>query len=319
MIVPRKAYGLSRDQLTGLNVKALRAQDQQESVLNHWNQVLENKSAMFESRHKHESGAEFPVEVSSRLIEVESGFFIQSIIRDISERKETEAREHRRMNMYRTLSALNEAMMRLEDEAALFPVLCKIIVEQGGWLGAWAGAADPEGLHLVPLAHYGVAGGYIQKLIIPLPPITEESYAPSAVCFRRVQPVVVNDFYADYRTVPWHDEARKCGIQAMLAFPILRDGMPDSVLVVYADRANAFDDDIVALMGEVTSNVSYVIEKLDREHHRQRAEVALRQSEERFRRIAEESPFPMVLFAQDGEVLQFNRSWKEITVIRVPA
>ena len=307
------AYGLAREELTELNVKALRAQDQQANFFEHLSLVQENKSAMFESRHRHVGGTDFPVEVSTRLIEVDSGVFIQSIIRDISERKEAEVRWNRRMGMYRALSGMSEAMMRLADESDQLQLACRIIVEQGDWLGAWIGSADPDGLYLVPLAHYGVVGGYIEQLIIPLPPTTEESNAPSAVCFRQVHPVVVNDFGADYRTLPWHDSARRYGIQAMMAFPILRDGMPDSILTVYSDRIGAFDDEIVALMGEVASNVSYVIERLDRERRRYQVETAMRQSEERFRRIAEESPFPMMLFAQDGEVLQFNRAWIEIT------
>ena len=42
-------------------------------------------------------------------------------------------------------------------------------------------------------------------------------------------------------------------------------------------------------------------------------EAALRESEERFRRAMVDSPFPMMLHAEDGQVLQVSRSWCEIT------
>jgi PAS domain S-box-containing protein len=44
-----------------------------------------------------------------------------------------------------------------------------------------------------------------------------------------------------------------------------------------------------------------------------KAEEALRQSEERFRRAIEEAPFPILIHAEDGEILSASRAWTEIT------
>lgn len=46
---------------------------------------------------------------------------------------------------------------------------------------------------------------------------------------------------------------------------------------------------------------------------RRRAEQELRASEERFRRAVVDSPFPILLHAEDGEILQASQSWCEIT------
>lgn len=46
---------------------------------------------------------------------------------------------------------------------------------------------------------------------------------------------------------------------------------------------------------------------------RKQAEVALRESEERFRRAVLNAPLPMILHTEDGEVLQINRTWTQIT------
>lgn len=46
---------------------------------------------------------------------------------------------------------------------------------------------------------------------------------------------------------------------------------------------------------------------------RKRAEESLRQGEERFRKAVEASPFPIMIHAEDGAVLQVNRAWTEIT------
>jgi len=46
---------------------------------------------------------------------------------------------------------------------------------------------------------------------------------------------------------------------------------------------------------------------------RKRVEEALRQSEERFRRAVTDAPLPVIIHAEDGEILQVNRAWIEIS------
>ncbi len=46
---------------------------------------------------------------------------------------------------------------------------------------------------------------------------------------------------------------------------------------------------------------------------RQQAEDHLRESEQRFRRAIENAPFPIMIHAEDGEVLQINNTWTELT------
>ncbi|HYJ46763.1 MAG TPA: PAS domain S-box protein, partial [Pyrinomonadaceae bacterium] len=46
---------------------------------------------------------------------------------------------------------------------------------------------------------------------------------------------------------------------------------------------------------------------------RHRAEQAVRKSEEQFRRAIEDAPIPIIMQAEDGEVLQISRTWTELT------
>jgi PAS domain S-box-containing protein len=49
----------------------------------------------------------------------------------------------------------------------------------------------------------------------------------------------------------------------------------------------------------------------------QKAEQAVRESEEQFRRMIEEAPIPIIMQTEDGEVLQVSRSWTELTGYKV--
>lgn len=65
--------------------------------------------------------------------------------------------------------------------------------------------------------------------------------------------------------------------------------------------------------------VSYVIyrrttrNQLAWEIEREKHEEILHESEERFRRVAAEAPFPMMIHAENGEVLEINKAWSEAT------
>lgn len=46
---------------------------------------------------------------------------------------------------------------------------------------------------------------------------------------------------------------------------------------------------------------------------RKQAETALRESEERFRRAVVNAPFPIIIHAEDGEVIQISQAWTELS------
>ncbi len=84
------AYGYSRDELMRLTIRDLRAPETLHEVDAHIQQVREQQGFVFETVHKRRNGSTFPVEVSSRVIDDGSKIFFQSIIRDITERKQAE-------------------------------------------------------------------------------------------------------------------------------------------------------------------------------------------------------------------------------------
>jgi PAS domain S-box-containing protein len=85
-------YGRSRDALIGLPSVALRAPAARHDFDDQLARVRGGDGFVFETVHVRGDGSEFPVEVSTRAIEVEGTRRYQAIVRDISERKAAEAR-----------------------------------------------------------------------------------------------------------------------------------------------------------------------------------------------------------------------------------
>lgn len=85
-----QAFGYPRAELIGKHLSELRSPISREEFERVGNLIKQNKSLVFESSYRRRDGAEFPVEVSARVMERGNRVFIQSILRDITERKKAE-------------------------------------------------------------------------------------------------------------------------------------------------------------------------------------------------------------------------------------
>jgi PAS domain S-box-containing protein len=84
-------YGYSRQELLGTDIRALRSPPALADFDRQWNHPDAAKGFVYETENIRRGGEVFPVEVSTRLIEMEGRAFRQSIIRDITGRKRLEA------------------------------------------------------------------------------------------------------------------------------------------------------------------------------------------------------------------------------------
>jgi PAS domain S-box-containing protein len=80
-----------------------------------------------------------------------------------------------------------------------------------------------------------------------------------------------------------------------------RDGSPINILA----SVNLFKDDLGQPFGVVSVNRDIT--------ERKRADDALRESEDRFRRAIVDAPFPIMIHAEGGEVLHISSAWTEIS------
>ncbi|MBL8056317.1 MAG: PAS domain S-box protein, partial [Anaerolineales bacterium] len=85
----RAAYGYSEAELLGLNIRALRAPGTQDLVTGQLQQAS-TAGLLFETVHRRQDGSLFPVEVSSRGLDLDGERVLLSIVRDISARRQVE-------------------------------------------------------------------------------------------------------------------------------------------------------------------------------------------------------------------------------------
>jgi PAS domain S-box-containing protein len=82
-----ESYQYSRDEFIGLKLEKIRAPETLSDLPSQIRMIHENESATFETFHKRKDNSVFPVEISSRVVNIEGSTYYQTIGRDITLRK----------------------------------------------------------------------------------------------------------------------------------------------------------------------------------------------------------------------------------------
>lgn len=82
-----EVYMFNRDEMTGMNLESLQSPETLSEFKEQLREVNETGSATFETIHSRRDDTSFPVEISSRIVDIEGSKYYQTIGRDITERK----------------------------------------------------------------------------------------------------------------------------------------------------------------------------------------------------------------------------------------
>jgi signal transduction histidine kinase/CHASE3 domain sensor protein len=207
--------------------------------------------------------------------------------RQVQRRAHSEARLVHLNRLYAVLSQTNQAIVRTRERDALFKEVCRVAVEYGALRMAWVGVVDAGTSFLEPVAWYGAENGYFNEVRVS---VADEpaGRGPAGSALRQRKHFVCADVETDPRPLPWREAALKHGFRSAAAFPILLDGHIAGAFTLYSDEPGFFDDEIVSLLDEVNSDLSFALQSMEGEKQRQRAEQEVRRlNEDLERRIAE--------------------------------
>ena len=232
-------------------------------------------------------------------------------VNDITERQRASEQIRRLNRLYQMLSNINQIIVRRKDPAWMLGEACQIAVRDGGFRMAWIGQLNSETGQVRPVAEAGQAGNYPKEAHITLVGPRSEGPTGTALCTGQI--AVCNNIAADPTMVLWREAALALGHRASIALPLFVRNTVWGVLNLYTDQAGFFDDGEIALLEELAGDIAFALEITEADAARLQTEQALRESQARFRRAIEEAPFPIMIHAEDGEVLALSRAWTEIS------
>jgi len=256
-----ESYGYSLDELQQLNLKNLRAPEERAQFATYLTELFARKHALFETVHIRKNGSTFPVEVSSRVVEIGGINYLLGILRDITQHKEHEREIERLNRLYAALSQVNQAVVRATSRQNLCDEACRVLVEFGGFRMVWIGELDAQTQAVAVIAQYGDESGYLKEIRV-FADERPEGQGPTGTAIRANRPYICNDLRTDPYTLPWREKMLWHGFRAAASFPIHLDDRVWGVLNIYLAESGFFGEKEIRLLKEAIMDIAFGLEHL---------------------------------------------------------
>ena len=226
----------------------------------------------------------------------------RGIDRDISARKTAEHRISRLTNLYAALSECNQAIVRCNSAAELFPQICRDVVRFGGMKMAWIGMLDQTSREVRQVASFGAGLAYLDGIVVTAAGDDPNGRGPAGTAIREDRPVWNQDFLNDPLTAPWHERGARFGWGAVASLPLHRNGAVIGAFNLYAGEVNAFDEDARKLLEEMATDISYALDGFERDASIKLAAEVFEQGKE-----------GIMITDTHGRIVRVNRAFSAIT------
>ena len=229
--------------------------------------IKDSASAISVDKHfRHKGGKLVQVELRRQALHTDAGWIIVANGRDVTERKNAEARIRRLNRVYAVLSGINALIVRARDRNELFRETCAIAVDIGGFRVAWIGIVDRAEMRIVPIAFAGPESEFLC--------VTEKNFSlldgsPSAAMFsvrsvRQKKTFVLNDL-REYSDILFAKQRLAQGIHSMAFLPLIVTDEAIGVLTLCAEETNYFDDEEITLLTQLSSDIAFAIDHINKQ------------------------------------------------------
>ncbi len=234
------------------------------------------------------TGGQVHVELRSVAIEWEGEKAFLTSLRDVTARKIQE-QEIRRLNrLYETLSHVNQTLSQTDSQEHLFDSICRIVIEFGGFQAAWIAWMDPSKQRVVPLVRADESDDFLNQ-VAQLEGELSDVCGLAGPALKTGTPKVLNSLTPCCES-PVCRLAVEHGLKSGAAFPFFCREEIRGALILYSNAPGSFSQTDIQLLNEIASSISLTLGHLAEEEKRRAAEQALRESEERYRILFEQSP-----------------------------
>ena len=301
-------YGYTLEELRRLPPGGLRSSEAAGNRDEQFSGFALRDGTVFETVHRRRDGTTFPIEVSGRSVEIEGRQFRLGIYRDITERKARELEIERLNRLYRSLSQVNQAIVRHSgSRQGLLEAVCRELAEHGQFRLVWIGQLDERGLRANPVAWGGPDQGFLKGFAASTDE-RAETREPTGAAIREGRGVVSDNLKKDLVQDPWRERLQRYGFGSGAAYPLRLWGKVWGNVTVYAAETGFFRDKEVALLQEVASDISFAVEHGEIEAQRSQLET----HNQHLAAIVESSEEAIISRTIDGTITSWNPAAEKI-------
>ena len=199
--------------------------------------------------------------------------------RDITERKLAEEKINAINRLYSFSSHVNQAIVHVSDQRALFNKICRIAIDEGKFKVAIIGVVNEKQRTINIVEQCGLAREDIPLFM----DVSLDNEGLQAQVLHSGIYRVCNDLQSDVAMESWHAFTRSRGWGSGIVLPIKKGGVAFATLNVFSERLDFFTDQEIELLNEVANDISFALDVFEKEKQRQVAENKLRHSELRLK------------------------------------
>lgn len=190
-------------------------------------------------------------------------------------------------NYYRALSEINQFLVHIPTPQALFQRVCDILYARGDPKGAVIGIVDPKTEEIIWVAFSGLPAEWVYSIRLTIQPDRPEGQTMTGKVLRSGKPMILNDYLNHPVGQALRSKFEEQGIRAAAVYPICRGGDPVGVLIAFSLFTNFFGNEMDQLLFEMTRNISFSLDNLDRLREQQGNERTILTLKNYYRALSE--------------------------------
>ena len=207
--------------------------------------------------------------------------------------------------LYRSLSEINQLIVRAENEEQLLKRACDILSDISGYYAVGVGKVDEDKKEVITLYARSQRRD-ITELLSNLKlgleeegecsrSATSEAYHSGAVSYR-------SNVFEDPNLKCWYDYYEMFGIKSVCAIPITKKGKVEYVFVLADRYTNSFNSDSIALLEELKGDISFALDNIE-----------LTKNSRMLKKAIEESHDWALITDERGRIIYANKAVEKIS------
>ncbi len=201
---------------------------------------------------------------------------IQTIITD---RKRTEAKLIKSNRIYSILSHINQLIVHSDNECALYKEACRIITDQGKFGFAWIGMINEEEKKINLVAESNAVSSDLEYFTN----FNYDAEEPISIVINSGTYFVINDFKTQTAQSKNKQFSENREFLSAIYLPIRKLGDIVGTLSIFSSEINFFDKEEIALLEEISGDISFALDVFEKESERKKYKAKLKHSKARLK------------------------------------
>ncbi len=302
-----KVFGGSREELVGKQFTHVGIFSPRDipSLMDNFRNILTGKEFSLSLHIENKTGQETHLECSAYLVKAGKEPRVMVVARDTTERENAKEKIRHLNLVLRAISNVNQLIVRENDRDRLLESICVSLIESRGYHSAWIAILDDFG-ELVTTAEAGLG-----KDFLPLADWLERGELPycGMKAHNQSDTVMIED---PPSTCGYCPLSRKYSGNGAMTVLLEYRGEIFGLMSVSASSDVIADEEEHQLFKEIATDIALALHNIEIDERRNRAERALRESEERFRNIFESANDCFIHLDLSGKIQDLNEKTEQV-------